>query len=63
MTIHTETNLKIQFEKGQAITPIIVFDQVEMTSKQETFHKSTHQVEELLQFIIDWENSGCDVFV
>ena len=63
MNTHSETEIKIRFSKGEVITPCIVFDSVEMTSKAETFHKSTHQIEELLQFILDWENSGCDVFV
>lgn len=63
MNTHIKTSVKIDFEKGIEITPIIVFDSVEMTSRQETFHKSTHQIEELLQFITEWENSGCDVFV
>jgi len=63
MDIYKETDIKITFDEGGDITPIIVFDGVEMVDKYETFNKATHQVEELLKHVTHWENSGCDVYV
>ena len=31
--------------------------------KAETFNTTTHQIEEVLNFVNEWEDSGCDVFV
>ena len=61
MNIYQETSIKIDFEKGIVITPIIVFDGIEQTTK--TFSNKTHQIEELLDFISYNENGGCDVFL
>tara|TARA_R110000851_G_scaffold235766_1_gene388358 strand:- start:1178 stop:1369 length:192 start_codon:yes stop_codon:yes gene_type:complete len=63
MDIYKETNIRIDFDRGMDITPIIVFEGVEMEDKAETFNKGAHQIEEVLSFIDGWENSGCDVFV
>jgi len=65
MDIYQQTNIEINFSKGMDITPIVVFEGVEMEqpSSLQTFNKSTHEIEEVLNFINDWENSGCDVFV
>tara|TARA_R110001592_G_scaffold165421_1_gene399809 strand:+ start:445 stop:636 length:192 start_codon:yes stop_codon:yes gene_type:complete len=63
MDIYKETNIRIDFDRGMDITPIVVFEGIEMEDKAETFNKSTHQVEEVLSFIDGWENGGCDVFV
>mgnify|MGYP003629299819 FL=1 len=63
MDIYKETNIKIDFDRGMDITPIVVFDGVELEDISETFNKNTHEVEEVLSFIEGWENSGCDVFV
>tara|TARA_R110001606_G_scaffold88431_2_gene199122 strand:+ start:135 stop:320 length:186 start_codon:yes stop_codon:yes gene_type:complete len=61
MNIYQETSIKIDFEKGIVITPIIVFDGIEQTTK--TFSNKTHQIEELLDYISYNENGGCDVFL
>ena len=61
MNIYQETSIKIDFEKGIVITPIIVFDGIEQTTK--TFSNKTHQIEELLDFISYNENGGCEVFL
>jgi len=63
MDIYKETNIKIDFDRGMDITPIVVFEGVELEDRSETFNKNTHEVEEVLSFIDGWENSGCDVFV
>ena len=63
MDIYKETNIKIDFDRGMDITPIVVFEGVELEDISETFNKNTHEVEEVLSFIEGWENSGCDVFV
>ena len=57
----SETSIKIEFSKGQEVTPIIVFDGVELETQ--TFSNKTHQIEELLDFITYNENGGCDVFI
>jgi hypothetical protein len=62
MDIYKQTSLKIDFNNGIRISPIVVFDGVEMEGT-ETFHSSTHHVEELISYIEGWENSGCDVFI
>jgi len=61
MNTHAETALRIDFSKGQEITPIVVFDGVELESK--TFSNKTHQIEELLEYITYNENGGCDVYL
>ena len=61
MDIHSETTIKIDFAKGMEITPIIVFDGVELESN--TFSNKTHQIEELLDYIAYNENGGCDVYM
>ncbi len=61
MDIHSETTIKIDFAKGMEITPIIVFDGVELESN--TFSNKTHQIEELLDYIAYNENGGCDVYL
>jgi|TARA_R110000822_G_scaffold303378_1_gene428013 hypothetical protein len=61
MNIYTETSLRIDFDKGTEITPIIVFEGVEIESQ--TFSNKTHQIEELLDHVTYNENGGCDVFV
>jgi len=63
MDIYKETNIRIDFEKGITITPIIVFDGVELVDRAESFNTNTHEIEEVLNFVNEWENSGCDVFV
>jgi len=63
MDIYQETSIRINFSKGIDITPVIVFEGVELTSKSETFNNNTHEIEEVLGFVTGWENSGCDVFV
>ena len=57
----SETSIKIEFSKGQEVTPIIVFDGVELESN--TFSNKTHQIEELLDYIAYNENGGCDVYM
>jgi|TARA_R110000803_G_scaffold111888_1_gene180301 hypothetical protein len=61
MDIYQETSTRVEFEKGVEITPIVVFEGDELESK--TFHKQTHQIEELLDYIAFNENGGCDVFL
>jgi len=61
MDIYQETSTRVEFEKGVEITPIVVFEGDELESK--TFHKQTHQIEELLDYITFNENGGCDVFL
>ena len=61
MNIHQQTATEIYFSRGQEITPIIIFDGVEQTSK--TFSNKTHQWEELLDYITYNENGGCDVYL
>tara|TARA_R110001592_G_scaffold344740_1_gene636236 strand:+ start:56 stop:247 length:192 start_codon:yes stop_codon:yes gene_type:complete len=63
MDIYKETNIRIDFDKGIDITPIVVFEGIEMEDKAESFNKNTHQIEEVLNFVNEWEDSGCDVFV
>ena len=65
MDIYTQTSLKIDFARGEEITPTIVLDGVVMVGKtyNQTFSNKTHQIEELLDYIIYNENGGCDVFV
>ena len=63
MDIYKETSIKIDFDKGIDITPIVVFEGVELEDKAESFNKKTHHIEEVISFIDGWENSGCDVFV
>tara|TARA_R110000782_G_scaffold62337_1_gene128174 strand:+ start:355 stop:546 length:192 start_codon:yes stop_codon:yes gene_type:complete len=63
MDIYQETTIKINFDRGMDITPIIVFEGVEIEDKAESFNKDTHEIEEVLNHITEWENSGCDVFV
>ena len=61
MDIYTQTTLEIEFNAGIEYTPVIVFEGVEMESK--TFSNKTHQIEELLNYITECENGGCDVFI
>ena len=61
MDIYQETSTKIDFSKGLEITPIIVFEGVELESK--TFINKTHQIEDLLGYITYNENGGCDVYL
>ena len=61
MNTHSETALRIDFSRGQEITPIIVFEGVEQESQ--TFNNKTHQIEELLEYITYNENGGCDVYL
>ena len=61
MNIYKETSIRINFAKGIEITPTIVFDGIEQTSK--TFSNKTHQIEELLDYITYNENGGLDVFI
>jgi|TARA_B110000495_G_scaffold72325_1_gene61842 hypothetical protein len=61
MDIYQETSTKIDFSKGLEITPIIVFEGVELESK--TFSNKTHQIEDLLGYITYNENGGCDVYL
>jgi len=63
MDIYQKTNITIDFDKGMDITPIIVFEGVELEDKAESFNKVDHQIEEVISFIEGWENSGCDVFI
>ena len=62
MTVHEETTIRIDFDKGMDITPIVVFEGVEQEDKSETFNKKNHEIEEVISFIEGWETS-CDVFV
>jgi len=61
MTTQQETYVSIDFAKGLEITPIVVFEGVELESK--TFSNKTHQIEELIDFVHSNENGGYDVFV
>tara|TARA_B110000259_G_C13816700_1_gene322980 strand:- start:456 stop:641 length:186 start_codon:yes stop_codon:yes gene_type:complete len=61
MDSYTETNTRIDFERGLEFTPTVVFDCVELETQ--TFNNKTHQIEELLDFIAYNENGGCDVFL
>jgi len=63
MDTYQETSIRINFSKGIDITPVVVFEGVELTDKAETFNNNKHEIEEVLGFITEWENSGCDVFV
>jgi hypothetical protein len=61
MDIYTKTKLEIDFEKGEDITSIVVFEGVEIT--EATFNKDTHNIDEVLQCIEDWENDEYDVYI
>ena len=61
MTSQAETSLRIDFSRGNEITPIVVFEGVEIETQ--TFSKKDHQIEELLNFVTHNENGGCDVFL
>jgi hypothetical protein len=61
MDVYTETSLRIDFERGLNITPILVDNGVEIESK--TFSKKTHQIEELISFINDYEDSNIDLYL
>jgi len=61
MDIHTQTRIKIDFSRGQEITPTVIFDGVEQESQ--TFSNKTHQIEELLDYITYNEDGGCDVYL
>ena len=49
MGTHRETELKINFEKGHEIDVTVVNDGDQVDSR--IFHKSTHSVEEVIDFI------------
>ena len=61
MNVHAETQIKIEFANGMEITPTIVLEGAELESK--TFSNKTHQIEELLDYIVYNENGGCDVYL
>ena len=61
MDVYEKTVIKIEFAKGIELTPIIVYEGVELKTK--TFSNKTHQIEELLDFIAYTEYSGCDVYL
>jgi|TARA_R110002111_G_scaffold261373_1_gene334187 hypothetical protein len=61
MTVQTETSLRINFAKGYKITPVLVYDEVEIPSK--TFNNKDHQIEELIDFIHYNENGDIDVYL
>ena len=61
MTTQEQSTLEINFAKGMEVTPVIVFDGVELDSK--TFSNTTHEVEELIDFVHYNENGGCDVYL
>ena len=65
MDIYTQTSLKIDFVRGEEITPTIVLDGVGMVGEDynKTFSNKTHQIEELLDYITHNENGGFDVFI
>ena len=63
MDIYKETNIRIDFDRGMDITPIVVFEGIEIEDEAETFNTNTHEIEEVISFIEGWENSGCDVFI
>jgi len=49
MDAHTETSLRIDFERGQDIDITVVEDGNEIDNK--IFNKNTHQVEEVIDYI------------
>ena len=59
--VHEITKIKINFSKGIEYTPTVLFDGVEQETK--TFSNKTHQIEELLSYIDECENGGCDVYI
>ena len=61
MNVHQETQIKIEFAHGTEIRPIVVFEGSELDTK--TFSNKTHQIEELLDYIVCNENGGCDVYL
>tara|TARA_R110000851_G_scaffold180041_1_gene327211 strand:+ start:4968 stop:5153 length:186 start_codon:yes stop_codon:yes gene_type:complete len=61
MDIYTQTKLEIDFAKGLDITSIVVFEGVEIT--EATFNKNTHEIEEVINCIEDWENEEYDVYL
>ena len=61
MDIYTQTKLEIDFTKGQDITSIVVFEGVEIT--EVTFNKDTHNIDEVIQCIKDWENEEYEVYI
>jgi hypothetical protein len=63
MTLYKETRIKIDFNNCETIAPVVVFEGVVINDGEESFNKDTHEIEELLTFINEWEYSGCDVFV
>jgi|TARA_R110000744_G_C19256673_1_gene550891 hypothetical protein len=61
MDIYTQTRLEIDFAKGKDITSIVVFEGVEIT--EATFNKNTHQIEEVINCIEDWESEEYEVYI
>ena len=61
MDIYTQTKLENDFAKGFDIHPIVVFEGVEIT--EATFNKDTHNIDEVLQCITDWENEEYQVYL
>tara|TARA_R110000737_G_scaffold140532_1_gene171339 strand:- start:781 stop:966 length:186 start_codon:yes stop_codon:yes gene_type:complete len=61
MDTYTQTKLEIDFAKGLDITSIVVFEGVEIT--EATFNKDTHNIDEVIQCINDWENDEYDVYL
>tara|TARA_R110002074_G_scaffold26151_8_gene77223 strand:- start:979 stop:1173 length:195 start_codon:yes stop_codon:yes gene_type:complete len=64
MDIYRETEIRIEFAKGEEYTPTIVKDGEEVISDYATtFSNKTHQIEELLNYITECENDGCNVYL
>lgn len=61
MDVHTETSLRIDFDRGLSITPTLVDNGNEIESK--TFSKKIHKIEELISFINHYENSDIDLYL
>lgn len=61
MTTQEQTFISIVFAEGTDVTPVIVFEGVELESK--TFNITTHEIEELIEFVHYNENGGCDVYL
>ena len=60
MDIFKESSIRREFSKGQEIDIIVVLDGEEIDSQ--TFSKKTHEIEEVLDFIVYNENSGNEVY-
>ena len=62
MDAYRETEIRIDFDRGYEIKPVCVYNGIEEPNHI-TFHKLSHEIEELLEFIEHKETGGYDVYL